>query len=476
MSYNLSPELKKDLKSFILFLNKFNNKYDNINSISFLNEKSLHFLLELRIKLSQFESYLNLFLNNTENEKIKLIELKNSKRFNEGSIPKKNQFSPILKKDLIKLNEEIVKILEYLQYQTLNRNNIKEEILLRLLEIQNFISDNNNSNLKSNIHLKQNSAISDSHLKSNIHLKQNSIKNNCPKISKGLPNTKGINCFLSSSLQMLFSCEEYRNSILNISENSVLSSNRNINKVAPLLSIKNIFKYLNSNFNGDFNYNYYFEILYKLLNLQNFQTNDPDEFLNCFFQNNKFNRDMFSFRIIKNLYKINSAGDYSKIRFIGNSNNNIDYILKVKIPNGTKNNNTDLQKLVNIYSHLEELQIPTEGNRLTHQKLSINFNENNRYLIINLSRTIFNEKTKTTIVSKKNIKINEILCIDDNSYFKIEGVICYKPGHYIYISMCNGEIYTVYNDSKVIIINDHNKNEYTELINNSAYLILYSRL
>lgn len=468
MSYNLSPELKKDLKSFILFLNKFNNKYDNINSISFLNEKSLHFLLELRIKLSQFESYLNLFLNNTENEKIKLIELKNSKRFNEGSIPKKNQFAPILKKDLIKLNEEIVKILEYFQYQTLNNNNIKQQILIGLLEIQHFISDNNNSNLKSNIHLKQNSTISDSRLKSNIYLKQNSIKNNCPKISKGLPNTKGINCFVSSSLQMLFSCEEYRNSIL--------SFNRNINKVAPLYSTKNIFQYLNSNSNVDFNYDYYFRILYDLLNLPKpFQTNDPDDFLSRFFQIIEFNADMFSFRIIKNLYKINSAGDYSKIRSIGNNKYNIDYILKVKIPNETKNN-TDLQKLVNIYSHLEELQIPTEGNRLTHQKLSINFNENNRYLIINLSRTIFNEKTKTTIVSKKNIKINEILCIDDNSYFKIEGVICYKPGHYIYISMCNGEIYTVYNDSKVIIINDHNKNEYTELINNSAYLILYSRL
>jgi hypothetical protein len=463
MSYNLSPELKKDLKSFILFLNTFNNKYDNINSISLLNEKSLNFLLELRIKLSQFESYLNLFLNNTENEKLKLIELKNSKRFNEGSVPKKNELAPILKKDLIKLNEEIIKILNYFQYQKSNSKNIKEEILLRLLEIQNFISDNN-SNLNRNIYLKQNSTISNSHL-----------KNNCPKISKGLKNTEGINCFISSSLQMLFSCEEYRNSILDISENTVLSFNKNINKVAPLLSIKNIFQYLNSNsnLNRDFDYRYYFIILYRILNIPRYETNDPDEFLNCFFQNNKFNRDMFSFKIIKNLYKINSAGDFSKIRSIGNRNNNNDYILKVKIPNETKNNNTDLQKLVNFYSHLEELQIPTEGNRLTHQKLSINFNENNRYLIINLSRTMINGKN--TVVSKKKIIINKDLDID-NVYFKIEGVICYLPGHYIYISMCNGEIYTVYDDSKVIIINNNNKDYYTKLINNGAYLILYSRL
>ena len=46
----------------------------------------------------------------------------------------------------------------------------------------------------------------------------------------------------------------------------------------------------------------------------------------------------------------------------------------------------------------------------------------------------------------------------------------------IYISMCNGEIYTVYDDSQVIMINNHNKDYYTKLINSGAYLILYSRL
>lgn len=243
--------------------------------------------------------------------------------------------------------------------------------------------------------------------------------------SKGLINV-GNSCYMSSVIQMLFSCNEYREFILNTQ-----FSNDKLN------ALKEIFVKLNQTSSNISPIDYFneYKILHTIVHMHQEGTSaDPNEFL-VEILNITPNKEIFKFCYISDL-------------------NNYIYILQLLVDKTLINklniNNVNINELIN----------------LQHQIINsfINIPPENKYFIIQLPRT----GVPVTNYLDYRLNFKENLIINNIIFYPI-GIIIYVPGHYTYVTLCNGNIDWYYNDSTI------DKNITENFIKTNSYIILYKR-
>jgi hypothetical protein len=236
---------------------------------------------------------------------------------------------------------------------------------------------------------------------------------------------------------MLFSCNEYREFILDTQFND-----------DRLNALKEIFVKLNPTSSNISPINYLDQ--YKRLHTivqnqiqgivivhQEGETGDPAEFLVQILNIiPDVNKEIFEFYYISNI-------------------NNYLYILQLIFDRNDINKlniyNININDLINIYQQQiinSFIDIPPE----------------NKYFIIQLPRT----GSSVTNYLHYAFNFKENLIINNITFYPI-GIVIYVPGHYTYVTLCNGNIDWYYNDSTV------NKNITEDYIKTNSYIILYKR-
>lgn len=256
-------------------------------------------------------------------------------------------------------------------------------------------------------------------------LSQGQVEGQCLIKSKGLINA-GNSCYMSSVIQLLFSCNNYREFILDTQFNN-----------DKLNALKEIFVKLNPTSSNISPIDYFNE--YKRLHTivdthQEGTSADPNEFLTKILDITP-NKEIFKFSYISNL-------------------NNYIYILQLLVDKTLINklniNNVNINELIN----------------LQHQIINsfINIPPENKYFIIQLPRT----GVPVTNYLDYRLNFKENLIINTIIFYPI-GIIIYVPGHYTYVTLCNGNIDWYYDDSTI------SKNITEDYIKTNSYIILYKR-
>ena len=256
--------------------------------------------------------------------------------------------------------------------------------------------------------------------------------------SKGLINENNHNlCYMSSVIQMLFSCNEYREFILDTQFND-----------DRLNALKEIFVKLNptSSNISPIDYLDQYNRLYSIVPTSiQFQSADPGDFLD----------EILKISLNKEIFKFN---------YNSNLNYNL-YILQLIIDRieidklKIISTNISINKLIEIYQQqiINSFNIPLE----------------NKYFIIQLPRSEGHSMDSSGgfIIHYLNYELNfkENLIINNITFYPI-GIIIYVPGHYTYVTLCNGNIDWYYNDSSV------DKNITEDYIKTNSYIILYKRV
>ena len=284
------------------------------------------------------------------------------------------------------------------------------------------------------------------------------IMNYSPILSKGLQQC-GNSCFMNSVLQLLYSIDEFREEILN------LSVNRNSNII---FCIKNIFELLNetSTYVKQKELKVCYEVLYKLIEKGSlYKQQDAEELLSKIL-------DKFDFRYtypsITDIYSFEIVTE----SFCTLSKNKLNINNPVKYPYISLNlKGKTLQDLINNFmkpSKLDNNEKLLRCNNDSYIREIINIPENNKYLIFHLKRY----KEGSDKFNKTSININSELNIIDNKYILVGAVLksgSEKSGHYVYATYYNGELYRVYDDSTI-----HTKYSIMTL-NHNSYILLYRR-
>ena len=266
------------------------------------------------------------------------------------------------------------------------------------------------------------------------HGQSQQFQGQCLIKSKGLINGNNHNlCYMSSVIQMLFSCNEYRVFILDTQFND-----------DRLNALKEIFVKLNptSSNISPIDYLDQYNRLYRIVPTSiQFQSADPGDFLD----------EILKISLNKEIFKFN---------YNSNLNSNL-YILQLIIDRieidklKIISTNISINKLIEIYQ--QQFNIPLE----------------NKYFIIQLPRSEGHSMDSSGgfIIHYLNYELNfkENLIINNIIFYPI-GIIIYNEEHYTYVTLCNGNIDWYYNDSTV------NKNIAENDIRKKSYIILYKRV
>ena len=280
-----------------------------------------------------------------------------------------------------------------------------------------------------------------------------------PILSKGLENTGKHYCHMSVCIQLLFSCDDFRDSIREINLNSFKNNTYNESLVV-LDEIQKIFNQILDarKETNSINYSESYNILYNIIFPKQKITNQQDstdilvKILNYNFIN------IFNFNYINKQPLKNNVI----------SNNNI--LLLSEFNNGKKIIPNTLQNIINIHTKVND----------NNYSITIK-NDINKYIIITLNRRSHNN-TSYSSDSNGNIIINNKITIANNKYFLVGSIIkigTSKSGHYIYVTYdSNGNIYKVYNDSTVKngnIDDIYDGYKLSKLLLTSQYILLFKR-
>jgi ubiquitin C-terminal hydrolase len=303
------------------------------------------------------------------------------------------------------------------------------------------------------------------------------INNDCPIISKGMENFGNV-CYMSSALQMLYSCKYFRDTILKLNIESIQPS-QNDKKVVE--SIKNIFEKLNTKnnekvINYQTEYDNFFKIVMKTESNNKIQQ-DSTEFLTNLL-------DIFKECNISNIFNhVQKTYTYFNPKNLNTKSPTIESnaFLQIQL-----NKETNITSIINEYMEEETLNTPIQNGNVfrTLKIIKISIPEDNKYLLINLKRFSYTEITKNTGTKKflsTKVEIENDIVISSVKY-KLIGAIIYtgnnkgERGHYIYITFCENKIYYIYNDSHAMNATNIDDLRYKTLINTNAYIILYERI
>lgn len=368
---------------------------------------------------------------------------------------------------------------------------------------------------------------------SNEQKKRISIKkgnNDCPIISKGMTNFGNV-CYMSSALQMLYSCNIFREKILNLNIQTISEKqkkykyNKNqrlvLNKYEPkhinninngkivASSIKKIFQKIYNENNGKYinyedEYNIFFNIVMNdVLIFNNTKTiptlvkrpklmqEDSREFLNNLL-------GIFEEYNISKIFKFSEKYYYynKPINFNNKKPIAIKDMINMSISEQSDVNREtflfiELNKnILNIQSYINKFtdeEIMNKDEQYSYKETFRNFKRKeiiipseNKYLLFLIKRfNVINEK-------KVFFNIKCKICNDiviSNVKYKLIGAIIYtgggEGGHYIYITFCENDIYYIYNDSSATpftSMTNNDKENYKKLIDICAYIILYERI
>ena len=279
-----------------------------------------------------------------------------------------------------------------------------------------------------------------------------------PIISVGLENC-GNSCFMNSAIQMLFAIDEFREFILQSS----------INKSQVLSALQNIFKLMKSSksyvqSNSLINS---FKILQKSYpeNIPWGGQGDSQEFLSYLID---------QVDAIKILFKCElDTSSYCK------NNNNIitkeevrkdpSLLISLDISKGNS-----LSDLIDQYRNVEKLDKSSGLSRCSQNNSYIENNivipKNNKYLFIQLQRSIYTQRGQQFV--DKKINIEQHIKINNTKYTLLNVILrtgSNTSGHYINATYKDGKLFKVYNDAHV----SQNLGNFT--LDNHAYILVYIR-
>lgn len=276
-----------------------------------------------------------------------------------------------------------------------------------------------------------------------------------PILSKGLDNTGKHYCHMSVCIQLLFSCDDFRNYIIEINLNSFKSNTYNESLIV-LDEIQKIFNQIlyARNKTNSINYSKSYNILYDIIFPKQKITNQQDS-TDILVKILNYNyTEIFNFNFINKQSPKNSA--INNILLLSEFNDN-----------GVKITPNTLQNIINIHTKIKN-------------NYSVNTNIN-KYIIITLNRRSHNN-TSYSSDSNGNIIINNKIMIANNKYFLVGSIIkigTSNSGHYIYVTYdSNGNIYKVYNDSTVKdgnINNIYAGYKLSKLLLTSQYILLFKK-
>lgn len=270
-----------------------------------------------------------------------------------------------------------------------------------------------------------------------------------PVLSKGLVNC-GNSCFMSACIQLLFSCDDFRNFLIDTNLNNFNKIYNKPNNIIKLRipnkekenhkknskiifeMIKNIFIKLNEEKSlTEIKYPNTYKKLYKIIFPEEYTNNIPLK-----------QQDAIIFLQEVLVYTRINVFNFTLIQKQSNSilNENINQILILNEfdKNEKKIEPSTLQNIININTKFNN----------TQNSVIIN-DDINKYIIIQLNRGSNNYSSETN----KEIVIDNEININNKKYFLIGSIIKIgdqKSGHYIYVTFdSNGNIYKIYDDDKI---------------------------
>jgi hypothetical protein len=314
----------------------------------------------------------------------------------------------------------------------------------------------------------------------------------------GIPNCNNT-CFMSASLQMLYSMEEFRNEIMTTDWNEY--SEGNVEGLEKVKALKEIFELMDSDTewgeqNGNNTLNDYVEgtprrklieaktELIQIINSRRSVTqiggqHDAAEFINSL---------LYAINTVESMgyfyYVIQERKSYCK-----NGNNiyegetkpeeqnliNLSFNGKGNIEGAIKEEEKeeDVENLDRC-NELNEYIKEKENQYKPYSKITLTIPETNKYVIIALKRF---EDTTNRVVDE-NFKVEHGLSIDGKN-FSLIGAVLHEgqtrtSGHYIYQTYGNGGVLNTYNDG---VMGDGETHSYYEgqkmTLNLNSYVLLY---